>query len=58
MEDVLVKVIEELKVKALEKINSAKNLNELNETKAEFLGKKSKLQEIMSKMREFTVEEN
>ena len=53
----MVKVIEELKAKALEKINCAKNLNELNETKAEFLGKKSKLQEIMSKMREFTVEQ-
>ena len=53
----MVKVIEELKAKALEKISLAKNINELNETKAEFLGKKSKLQEIMSKMREFTVEQ-
>ena len=53
----MVKVIEELKAKALAKINDAKNINELNEAKAEFLGKKSKLQEIMSKMREFTVEQ-
>ena len=53
----MVKVIEELKAKALTKINDAKNINELNEAKAEFLGKKSKLQEIMSKMREFTVEQ-
>ena len=53
----MIKVIEELREKALAKINEAKNINELNETKAEFLGKKSKLQEIMSKMREFTVEQ-
>lgn len=53
----MVKVIEELRAKALAKIKEAKNVNELNETKAEFLGKKSPLQEIMSKMREFTVEE-
>ena len=53
----MVKVIEELKTKALEKIGLAKNVNELNEAKAEFLGKKSKLQEIMGKMREFTVEQ-
>ena len=53
----MVKVIEELKEKALKKIEEAKNLNDLNETKAEFLGKKSKLQEIMAKMREFSVEE-
>ena len=53
----MVKVIEELKEKALEAINKAKNVNELNEAKAEYLGKKSKLQEIMSKMREFTVEQ-
>ena len=57
MEDSMVKVIEELKEKALEAINKAKNVNELNEAKAEYLGKKSKLQEIMSKMREFTVEQ-
>ena len=53
----MVKVIDELKEKALKKIEEAKNLNDLNETKAEFLGKKSKLQEIMAKMREFSVEE-
>ena len=53
----MVKLIDELKEKALKKIEEAKNLNDLNEAKAEFLGKKSKLQEIMAKMREFTVEE-
>lgn len=53
----MVKLIDELKEKALKKIEAAKNLNDLNEAKAEFLGKKSKLQEIMAKMREFTVEE-
>ena len=49
-------VIDELQEQALEKIKNVKNVNELNETKAEFLGKKSRLQEIMSKMREFSVE--
>ena len=53
----MVNVIEELREKAIQRINDAKNVNELNEAKAEYLGKKSKLQEIMSKMREFTVEE-
>ena len=53
----MVKLIDELKEKALKKIEEAKNMNDLNEAKAEFLGKKSKLQEIMAKMREFTVEE-
>ena len=53
----MVKVIEELREKAIQRINDAKNVNELNEAKAEYLGTKSKLQEIMSKMREFTVEE-
>ena len=53
----MVKVIEELKEKALQRIAEAKNVNDLNEMKAEYLGKKSKLQEIMAKMREFTVEE-
>lgn len=49
--------INELQEKALEKISQCKNLNELNEAKAESLGKKSPVQEIMSKMREFSVEE-
>ena len=53
----MVKVIEELREKAIARINGAKNVNDLNEAKAEYLGKKSKLQEIMSKMREFSVEE-
>ena len=46
-----------LKSEATSKINEAKNINELNETKALYLGKKSPIQEIMSKMREFTPEE-
>ena len=53
----MINVINDLQVRALEKISQAKNINELNETKAEFLGKKSPVQEIMSKMREFTVEQ-
>ena len=46
-----------LKSEATSKISEAKNINELNETKALYLGKKSPIQEIMSKMREFTPEE-
>lgn len=52
----MIKKIEELRELALTKIQEAKNINELNEAKSTFLGKKSPLQEIMSKMREFTVE--
>ena len=52
----MVKMIEELKEKALIKIKSVKNVNELNEAKSEFLGKKSPLQDIMAKMRKFSVE--
>lgn len=53
----MINVINDLQVRAFEKIKEAKNINELNETKAEFLGKKSPVQEIMSKMREFTPEQ-
>ena len=52
----LQKIIE-LQEVALSRIKECKNVNELNETKALFLGKKSPVQEIMSKMREFSVEE-
>lgn len=48
--------IEELQNNAIEKIKSSKTINELNENKAECLGKKSPLQEIMGKMKEFTVD--
>jgi len=53
----MIKKIMALKEEAISKINEVKNINELNETKALFLGKKSPLQEIMSKMRELSVEE-
>lgn len=53
----MINVINDLEVCALEKISQAKNVNELNETKAEFLGKKSPVSEIMGKMREFSVEQ-
>lgn len=48
--------IDELQERALAKIDKVESINELNEAKAEFLGKKSPLQEIMSKMREFSVD--
>lgn len=53
----MINVINDLEVRALEKISQAKNVNELNEKKAEFLGKKSPVSEIMGKMREFSVEQ-
>ncbi len=53
----MIKKIMALKEEAIIKINGTKSINELNETKALFLGKKSPLQEIMSKMRELSVEE-
>ena len=53
----MIKKIMELKELAVSKIGEVKSVNELNETKALFLGKKSPLQEIMSKMRELSVEE-
>ena len=52
----MIKIIDELQAKALTKIKSVKTTNELNETKAEFLGKKSPLQDILSRMREFDIE--
>ena len=53
----MIKKILALKEEAIMKINAVKSVNELNETKALFLGKKSPLQEIMSKMRELSIEE-
>lgn len=46
----------EMREIAKKKIQEAKSIQELNETKALYLGKKSPLQEIMSHMREFSVE--
>lgn len=48
--------INELQEKALKRIKESKSFNDLNEAKAESLGKKSPIQEIMGKMREFSVE--
>ena len=48
--------IAQLQEKALLKIKEVKNLIELSEAKAESLGKKSEIQEIMGKMKEFPVE--
>ncbi len=53
----MLKLINELEAKAIAKINESKNVNELNEAKSTFLGKKSPISEIMSKMRDFTVEQ-
>lgn len=48
--------IEKLQENAITKIKGSKNVNELNESKALFLGKKSPISEIMSKMKELSVE--
>ncbi|OLA10980.1 MAG: phenylalanine--tRNA ligase subunit alpha [Coprobacillus sp. 28_7] len=46
----------QLQENAIKKIKDSKNVNELNESKAEFLGKKSPISEIMSKMKELSVD--
>lgn len=45
-----------LKEEAFSKIKNCKNASDLNETKSSLLGKKSPLSDIMSKMKELTVE--
>ena len=47
----------ELTTVATSSIANSKSIQELNEIKALYLGKKSPLSEIMSKMRELSVEE-
>lgn len=53
----IIEKIESLQMKAIETIKNSKNVNELNENKAVFLGKKSQVSEIMSKMKEFSANE-
>lgn len=47
----------EIREQALEKIRSSKLIQDLYEAKSMYLGKKSPLQEIMSHMKEFSIEE-
>lgn len=47
----------EIREQALEKIRSSKLIQDLYEAKSMYLGKKSPLQEIMSNMKEFSIEE-
>lgn len=49
--------LKNLELEAIEAIKSASTIHNLNEVKASFLGKKSKLQEIMANMRNLSVEE-
>ena len=53
----MLKKLEEMKEVAVEKINAAANQLELNECRAEFLGKKSPLNEIMKQMGSLSPEE-
>lgn len=52
----MLKQIEKLQELAEQKIKTCMTINELNEVKAECIGKKSPIQEIMGKMREFSIE--
>lgn len=56
MLNAILEKIEKLQENAIKKIKDSKNVNELNESKAEFLGKKSPISEIMSKMKELSVD--
>ena len=47
----------EMKEVAKQKINEAKSIQELNETKAEYLGKKSPIQALFGQMKDLSVEE-
>lgn len=47
----------QLKEQVIDAVVKIKNINELNETKSLFLGKKSPLQDILSKMKDLPVEE-
>ena len=49
--------LKKLELEAIEAINMAITLHNLNEVKASFLGKKSKLQEIMANMKNLSVDE-
>jgi len=50
------KNLKELEVEALENLNNVQNEQELNEMKANYLGKKSKLQSIMATMKDLSIE--
>ena len=49
--------LKSLELEAIEAINNVQTEHNLNEVKASYLGKKSKLQEIMSKMKDLSIEE-
>ena len=49
--------LKKLELEAIEVIKSVDTEHQLNEVKANYLGKKSKLQEIMSKMKDLSIEE-
>jgi len=49
--------IENIRLELQEKINNVKNLNELNELKAEYLGKKGKVTELSNVMKDLSIEE-
>ena len=47
----MIEELKKLELEAIEAINNVQTEHNLNEVKALYLGKKSKLQEIMSKMK-------
>ena len=53
----MIEDLKKLELEAIEAINNVQTEHNLNEVKASYLGKKSKLQEIMSKMKDLSIEE-
>ncbi len=53
----MIEELKKLELEAIEAINNVQTEHNLNEVKALYLGKKSKLQEIMSKMKDLSIEE-
>src|SRR5690606_40433185 len=53
----MLKKLLSLKDQVVSDLNSANTINEVNEKKSLYLGKKSPLQEIMAKMKDLSIEE-
>ena len=53
----MIEDLKKLELEAIETINNVQTEHNLNEVKALYLGKKSKLQEIMAKMKDLSIEE-
>ena len=56
MNNSVIEQLKSLELEAVETINNVETEHNLNEVKALYLGKKSKLQEIMAKMKDLSIE--